>query len=163
MTFYTTFIFSFLCRKRSRQWASATIRTLCPTIPPLWWRMNCGWWWSCSVVVSPVMLKEIFPLTWLALGKLLSSPWLWIDCLCHTFLVLSQMGSGLNMNLMFGLTREPFGIFWPSSRLCCFCCLAVLGQEFMFCIFLITLYLFNSEDRSKALHATLLVRSGREV
>lgn len=48
-----------LCRKRSRLWASATIQTLCPIIPPLWWRMNCGWWWSCSVVVSSLLLFEL--------------------------------------------------------------------------------------------------------
>lgn len=47
-----------LCRKRSRLWASATIQTLCLIIPPLWWRMNCGWWWSCSVVVSSVKWKK---------------------------------------------------------------------------------------------------------
>lgn len=47
------------CRKRSRLWASATIATLCLIIPPLWWRMNCGWWWSCSVEVSHLALNRI--------------------------------------------------------------------------------------------------------
>lgn len=47
------------CRKRSRLWASATIATLCLIIPPSWWRMNCGWWWSCSVEVSHLALNWI--------------------------------------------------------------------------------------------------------
>lgn len=47
------------CRKRSRLWASATIATLCLIIPPLWSRMNCGWWWSCSVEASHLPLNRI--------------------------------------------------------------------------------------------------------
>lgn len=43
--------FTSACRKRSRRWASATIQTLWLITPPLWWRMNSGWSWSCSVVV----------------------------------------------------------------------------------------------------------------
>ncbi len=49
-------LFLSLSRKRFRQWVSVTIPTLCHITPRSWWRMSCGWSWSCSVVVSPAHL-----------------------------------------------------------------------------------------------------------
>lgn len=53
----TVFFSPSLSRKRFRRWASVTIPTLCRTTRLLWWRMSCGWSWSCSVAVSPAHLS----------------------------------------------------------------------------------------------------------
>lgn len=44
-------------RKRFKPWASATTPTLCLTTRHSWWRMSCGWSWSCSVVVSACVFQ----------------------------------------------------------------------------------------------------------